>query len=155
MERPADPEVERVLTAVEALWAAYEAASVEYFDRFTADASFFTPGWGTRLRGRDAYRRCFGPYLGTHRRAAHLLHPEVRLLGGGAALVTCHARFRANYHSSDHCLSLLVVPDGEDLKIAHMHMSSLTGFSATGTSGLVEEITALQVTARPASAGRE
>lgn len=130
---------ERVLAMVEALWAAYEVGSPEFFDFFAEDASIFSPSFPTRLAGREAYRRHFGPHLAEQRRASHILHPEVHLVGEGA-LVTYHSRVRVNYRSADNRTTLLLVPQGGCLKVAHMHTSPLAAPQSPETGGLVEEI---------------
>jgi ketosteroid isomerase-like protein len=139
----ANERAERVLAAVEALWAAYDSASDEYFDFFTADASIFPLSSGTRLEGREAYRRHFGPHFHENRRrATHCLCSEVRLLGENA-LVTCHQRTRAEYQSNDSRVTLLLVPEEGRLKVAHLHMSPLQAAQAGGAGGLVEEVIGL------------
>lgn len=130
---------ERVLATVEALWAAYEVGSPEFFDFFAEDAAIFSPSFPTRLAGREAYRRHFGPYLAEQRRATQILHPQV-LLVGEAALVTYHSRVRINYRSADNRTTLLLVPQGGRLKIAHMHTSPLAAPQPPAAGGLVEEI---------------
>jgi ketosteroid isomerase-like protein len=134
-------EVERVRAALEASLAAYEAASPEFFDYFTEDASFFSPSMPTRIDGRDAYRRYFGPQLGLQRRASHLLDLELRMLADGAALATFHNRIRVNYNCVDLRATMVLVRQGELWKIAHLHMSPLNRPAATDTTGLVEDIT--------------
>lgn len=131
----------RVLATVEALWAAWEAASPELFDFFTEDASVFASTGSTRLEGRKAYRRFFGTLPRSPELAVQILHTEVRLVGEGA-LVTSHNRIRMDYRSVDHRTTLLLVPDGEGLKVAHMHMSPLSASAAAeaGTRGLVEDV---------------
>jgi ketosteroid isomerase-like protein len=136
-----DPRVERVLATVEAVWAAYEAGSPEFFEFFTDNASIFSISVPTRI-SRDAYRQYFGPHLGEQRRASQILDPEVHLVGDGA-VVTYHNRIRVNYNSVDSRATLLLVPEGDRLKIAHMHMSPLASPAGTDTSDLVEDVTAL------------
>ena len=133
-----DPRAERALATVEAMWAAYEAASPEFFDFFTENASLFSMSIPTRIR-REAYRQYFTPHLGEQRRASQILDPEVHLVGDGA-VVTYHNRIRVNYNSVDSRATLLLVPEGDRLKIAHLHMSPLASSSATETSDLVEDI---------------
>jgi ketosteroid isomerase-like protein len=137
-----DPRAERALATVEAMWAAYEAASPEFFDFFTKDASLFSMSIPTRIR-QDAYRQYFAPHLGEQRRASQILDPEVHLVGDGA-VVTYHNRIRVNYNSVDSRATLLLVAEGDRLKIAHLHMSPLASPSATGTSELVEDIVGLR-----------
>jgi hypothetical protein len=130
---------ERVLATVEAVWAAYEAGSPEFFDFFTEDASIFSPSFPTRLAGREAYRRHFGPHLKAQRRASHILHPEVCFVGEGA-LVTYHSRVRINYSFVDNRITLLLVPQGGRLQIAHLHTSPLAAPQPAETAGLIEDI---------------
>lgn len=131
---------EQALAAVEAIWAAYDAGSPEYFDSFTEDASIFALSHPLRLEGREAYRRYFGRQFSEEKRATQILHAEVRLVGEGA-LVTCHHRIRVDYRSVDHRTTLLLVPDSGRLKIAHMHMSPLNSPPSSTPGGLVEDVT--------------
>ncbi len=142
MENTAEARVQQVLDTIDGCWAAYEANSQEFFDFFTEDASIFSASLPTRLQGREAYRKVFGPQLGLQKRASHIFDPEVRLLGDGA-LASYHSRIRTKYNSLDSRITLLLVPDGEGLKIAHMHLSPLATPPATETSGLVEDIAEL------------
>ena len=152
-----------VIAALEALWKAYENASDDFFAFFSADASVFSPSAPLRIEGRDAYRRHFGPFLGSQRRAAHFLHPRVLRLAAGGALVTCHVRIRVNYSSVDQRSrfrsTLVLVREGDGWKVAHLHISPLAAFAETppgggwrgargarggvAGSGMVEEITVL------------
>jgi ketosteroid isomerase-like protein len=143
-----DRQVEQVLATVEAVWAAYEASSPEYFDFFTEDASVFPLSRPLRLQGREAYRRYFGRQFSLGKRASQILHPEVRLLGEGA-LVTYHHRIRTDFKSLDNRTTLLLVPDGGRLKIAHMHMSPLNSPQTSTPGGLVEEVTLVEPPAAP------
>lgn len=131
----------RVLATIEALWAAWEAASPELFDFFTDDASIFPSSGSTRLEGREAYRRFFGVRPPSQELAVQVLHAEVRLVGEGA-LVTSHNRIRMDYRCIDTRTTLLLVPDGEGLKVAHLHMSPLSASPAAeaSTRGLVEDV---------------
>ena len=130
---------EQALATIAAVWDAYEAGSPEFFDFFTADATVFSASHPLRLEGREAYRRYFGPYLPEQRRATQVLHPEVRLVGEGA-LVTFHSRVRVQHSSVDNRATLLLVPDGGRLKIAHMHMSPLNAPQGAGGAGLQEDV---------------
>jgi hypothetical protein len=151
-----DERTEQVFTVLDAIWAAYEAGSPDFFDFFTEDVSIFSGSVPTRLAGREAYRRYFGPHIQYQRRANQILQPEIRLLPGGAALVTYHNRIRVNHNSVDNRSTLLFVPSETSLKIAHMHVSPLVVPPATDTEGLVEEVTAVEVaTPRPGGPGEE
>ncbi|HEY0512828.1 MAG TPA: nuclear transport factor 2 family protein [Thermoanaerobaculia bacterium] len=130
---------QQALATVDAVWAAYEAGSADFFDFFTEDASIFSLSFPVRMRGRESYRRYFGPYFQEQRRATQVLHAEVRLVGEGA-LVTYHSRVRVNYNSVDNRTTLLLVPEGDRLKIAHMHMSPLAVLQPSETSGLQEDV---------------
>jgi ketosteroid isomerase-like protein len=146
MENTGEARVRQVLDTIDRCWAAYEANSQGFFDFFTEDVSIFSASLPTRLQGREAYRQVFGPQLGLQKRASHIFNPEIRLLGDGA-LASYHSRIRTKHNSLDSRITLLLVPDGpdgEDLKIAHMHLSPLTTTpSATGTNGLVEDVAEL------------
>jgi ketosteroid isomerase-like protein len=115
---------ERVLATLDAFWAAYETVSPEFFDFFTEDAAIFAASYPLRLKGREAFRRYFTGFFDAQTRAVHFLHPEISPVGEGA-LVTLHVRIRVNYRCVDSRVTLLLVPDGEDLKVAHYHMSPL------------------------------
>ena len=138
------------MATVEAAWAAYEAGSPEFFDFFTEDASIFLLSSRARLKGREAYRRYCGEDFEEQRRAVQILNPEVRLLGEGA-IATYHQRIRLDARSVDSRVTLLLVPEGDVLKIAHMHMSPLTSPGSTELRGMVEDITLLRAPAKPAS----
>jgi SnoaL-like protein len=149
---------DRVLAAVEALWAAYDADSPEFFALLTDDATVFSLSLTTRLDGREAYRRCCESEPSPPRRATQLLHVDVRLVGDGA-LVTCHQRIRINHGSVDARATLLLVPDGDLLKVAHLHLSPLAATQVDEAAGLVEEVIAVpapqvQPPAAPAGQGR-
>lgn len=140
-----DPrKVERVLATVEAVLAAYEAGSPGFFDFFTGDATVFSLSHPTRIEGGEDYRRASGASFQEPRRAVRTLHPEVRLVGEGA-LVTLHLRLRINYRFLDNRVTFLLVPEGEGLKVAHMHMSPLAASAPSETRGLVEDVTLLPV----------
>jgi ketosteroid isomerase-like protein len=138
----ADDRVKRVLAMLDDCWAAYEARSQTFFDFFTEDASVFSASFPIRLQGIEAYRRFFGPQLEAHLRGVHLFDPEVLLVGDGA-LVSCHSRVRTSYNSLDSRMTVLLVPQDERLKIAHLHLSPLGSPPATSTSGLAEDIAEL------------
>lgn len=131
-----------------ALWAAYEAGSQEYFDYYREGASVFSLSSPIRITARD-YRQTFGRQIGLQLRAQHILDPEVQLLGD-CALVTCHSRVRVNYSSVDSRATVFLVQEGDGFKVAHLHLSPLSSPPATAdTRGLVEEVTALLEDARP------
>lgn len=134
--------MERVLAVLYDCWAAYDAGSQAFFDFFTEDTSVFSPSFPTRLQGREAYLRFFGQQLGSQLRACQIFDPEVRLVGDGA-VVSLHSRIRIQYNSVDSRMTLLLVPEGKALKIAHLHMSPLVNPPGTGTEGLVEDIAEL------------
>jgi len=139
---------QQALATVQAAWAAYEAGSPDFFDFFTADASIFALYPSTRLNGREAFRTS-GAFQGAHpSRAVQLLNAEVRPLGE-AVLVTCHERTRSDYNSVDHRITFLLVPEGDGLKIAHLHMSPLLRGARLDTRGLVEDVTTVQVLKKP------
>jgi hypothetical protein len=68
-----------------------------------------------------------------------MLDPEMRWVGDGV-LVTHHSRIRTNYQSVDGRTTLLLVPTGEGLKIAHLHMSPLPLAGEPAEPGLVEDV---------------
>lgn len=141
------------MATIEAAWAAYEAGAPEFFDFFTEGASIFPLSSRVRLVGREAYRRYCGEEFEEQRRAVQILNPEVHLLGE-SAVATYHERIRLDSRSVDSRVTLLLVPHppGSDLlKIAHMHMSPLTSPGSTELRGLVEDITLLRSSAKPAS----
>jgi ketosteroid isomerase-like protein len=140
--KDARDKVERVLATIEAFWAAYDAGDPGFFDFFTADAVIFSLSFPIRLRGPEAYRRYFGPEFTSESRATQILHPEVILVGEGA-LVTSQNRVRVNYRSVDSRTTLLLVPNGDALKVAHLHMSPLLIPSPADGRGLVEEVAAI------------
>ena len=135
----------RALATVEEIRAAYESGSAGYFDLFTEDASVFPLSARVRLQGREAYRRFAGNRFEEGPRAVHVLHPEVLPLGppGDTALVTYHQRTRSAYQSSDSRVTLLLVPEGGRLRIAHLHMSPLASIGEDDARGLVEEVIGL------------
>jgi ketosteroid isomerase-like protein len=138
-----DQRMKRVIATLESFRAAYESGSQEYFDFFREDASVFSVSSPTRLDGREAYRKTFGPQIGLQRRAKQVLNPEVQFLGD-CALVTCHNRIRVNYNSVDARVTIVLVPEGDNWRIAHFHMSPLIHApAATDTQGLIEDVTAL------------
>jgi ketosteroid isomerase-like protein len=134
--------VRRALATVEEIRAAYESGSAGYFDLFTEEAAVFPLAARVRLQGREAYRRFAGARFAEGPRAVHVLNPEVLPLGD-AALVTYHQRIRSAYQSSDSRVTLLLVPEGGRLRIAHLHMSPLASMGEDETRGLVEEVIAL------------
>jgi ketosteroid isomerase-like protein len=137
-----DAVVRRALATVEEIRTAYESGSAGYFDLFTEDASVFPLAARVRLQGREAYRRFAGNRFEEGPRAVHVLHPEVLPLGD-AALVTYHQRTRSGYQASDSRVTLLLVPEGGRLRIAHLHMSPLASLGEDGARGLVEEVIGL------------
>jgi ketosteroid isomerase-like protein len=134
--------IRRALATVEEIRAAYESGSAGYFDLFTEDASVFPLASRVRLQGREAYRRFAGSSFQEGPRAVHVLRPEVLPLGD-AALVTYHQRTRSTYQASDSRVTLLLVPEGGRLGIAHLHMSPLASLGEDDARGLVEEVIAL------------
>jgi ketosteroid isomerase-like protein len=138
--------IRRALATVEEIRAAYESGSAGYFDLFTEGASVFPLAARLRLQGREAYRRfATASFRGEGPRAVHVLNPEVLPLGpaGDAALVTYHQRTRSAYQSSDSRVTLLLVPEGGRLRIAHLHMSPLASAGEDDARGLVEEVIGL------------
>jgi ketosteroid isomerase-like protein len=129
----------RALATVKAFWAAYDAGNVEFFSFFTADACIYPLSSPAPLRGPDAYQRFFGPELTAEARATQILHPEVLPVGEGA-LVTSQNRIRASYRNFDSRLTLLLIPAGDRLKVAHLHMSPLIVPPAPDPRGLVEDV---------------
>ena len=99
------------------------------------------PAHPTRLAGRSAYQRFAAPYLGESRCAVHVLHPEVRRLGAGTALVTHHARIRANYNALDYRVTALLEKRPRGWLLAHLHMSPLARADLAAAAGRRELIT--------------
>lgn len=141
-----DARHEEVHSLLEAWSRAYDEGSPAFFDFFTPDASIFSATHPTRLEGLDAYRRYFEPHLGAQRRAIQVLDPEIRPVGE-SILVTHHSRIRTHYQSVDSRTTLLLVPTGEGLKIAHLHLSPLTVPGEPADPNLVEEVLDLAPTA--------
>jgi hypothetical protein len=133
--------IARAIDLMKAFWAAYEALAPELADFFTEDASIFAGSGSPRLEGHEAVRTWIGPRSEDQILALQVLHTEIRPVGDGF-LVTSHNRVRMDYRSVDHRATLLLVPDGEVLKIAHLHMSPLSSFpTAEAVSrGLVEDV---------------
>jgi hypothetical protein len=52
---------------------------------------------------------------------------------------------RINYRFLDNRVTFLLVPEGEGLKVAHMHMSPLAASAPPETRGLVEDVTLLPI----------
>jgi ketosteroid isomerase-like protein len=121
------PEItqDRVLQFLNDYREAYERGDDSFFSYFAHDASFFTISSPTRIDSREEFKRSFGPAFASDvNRRSQFMAPEVRVIGD-SALVTCHNRISVDDKVTNLRATYLVVQRGEQLKIAHMHNSTL------------------------------
>jgi len=102
---------------------AYDRGDDSFFNYFDPKAAIYSVSSPSRLDGREAFRKSFGPHL-KEKRSTKIQGAEVHSYGNTAA-VTYDAHIDAGGHVHNTRCSLVLHRDaGGKLTVAQMHISS-------------------------------